>query len=300
MQCAEAETLGYAGLVEGTRVCERPRADADANVVYLNALHDSLPACDRARGATTLDALEHAAECHVYCAQRTCHAAEHWMQEHAAELGAKCDRVTYLRNGALAMDARDLADGARCHADVLAHNAKGDAPCLTCEDKGVTPMRVTVDGVDVPARYTSADADAPPEWFARRAIYGTLPPQFTCDPRYRRARDADAPAPYDGAGAATLAFAAPADVPPDALLGVWAAEASDEVREAHVAYGDFENASIVRCAAGTCEMRLDLPGAYTAEGKNYDPHLHFAVWRGDRWADVRTVAFTPAALAAAA
>ena len=30
-------------------------------------------------------------------------------------------------------------------------------------------------------------------------------------------------------------------------------------------------------------MKLRTPGAYTAEGKVFRPHVHFSEWKGDHW-----------------
>ena len=87
MQCTTASLLGYETLPPDTRVCELPPDRLDDGDVFINALHDNLPECDRATHAATLDDVaDGASHCYVYCAQRACHAAVRYMTTHADEL----------------------------------------------------------------------------------------------------------------------------------------------------------------------------------------------------------------------
>lgn len=293
MRCATARDLGYDDLPAETRVCEDPPTD-ETGVAYVNVLSESMPACDRRTSmAASLDDVPPGHHCHVYCAQRSCHAATRYLREHADEVAARCEGgLTYLRNGALSMARDDLVDGAACHAQILSHNADADEPCLTCADTEDTarPIAVDVDGArDPTARFQRTDGVAP-DWYKRSDIWGELPSHFACEPEYRnppRARDAQ------GAMRLTMDVST-TGLPADALLAYWAAAPGTGVREAHAAYGDFSNRGIVRCRDHVCRFTLDPPGRYTAEGKNFRPHLHFTEWRGDRWDSVtKTVEFTP-------
>lgn len=46
-------------------VCEHPPSAPSAGEVYINALHDKMPDCDRPMGAVQLDELESAKRCLV-------------------------------------------------------------------------------------------------------------------------------------------------------------------------------------------------------------------------------------------
>ena len=283
MRCHEASGQAF------DDVCERPPLRLGPNEVYINALHDTLPECDRREATVTLDALEKADRCFVYCAQRSCDAAKDFMKENRDELAAKCERITYLRDGAMGMAPATLRGGRACHDRIEEYNEKetrGAKACLTCAP-GSTAVGAVVDGVPRAARYAVTD-DEIPDWFVRRGIYSPLPPPFTCDPRFHPPEHhADASSPrmqldLRGTG-----------LPRDATIGYWASQPTDRVLEAGEAYADFGNRGITRCEGGVCELRLEFPGRYKAEGKVYNPHLHFAVWEGDRWnMTARTIEFT--------
>lgn len=258
--------------------CEYAPARVGANDAYINVLSATLPQCDR-KAERMLRDDERAETCHVYCAQRSCSAAKAYMHDHADALAARCERVVYLRNGALSMNPDDLVDGAACHAQILAHNARDDS-CLTCRPDTGVPVRAAMDGGAIEgARLTDTD-EGVPDWFRRANVWAPLPPNVTCDARAR-----NPPVEHTPPGARSVLEFDTDDTPisPDATLAYWAAHTSSTIREAHVAYGAFENAGIASCAEGTCKLALDAPGSYTAEGKVFAPHVHFVQWRGDHW-----------------
>ena len=165
MQCTTAARAGVSALPPATRVCERAPERVDANAVFLNALHDAMPECDRAAHAATLSDLAardgaQAPHCYVYCAQRSCGAAVDFMTSHADELQRGCSGVTYLHNGALGMRESELVDGATCHARVAAHNPVQETGCLNCGDAAVD-VALAVDG--------RAREGAPRAWRGRSA-----------------------------------------------------------------------------------------------------------------------------------
>ena len=85
-------------------VCNADK-NLDPNGVFLNALSESMPECDRRERAVSLDDLaDHSARaerpnCYVYCAQRSCNAAQVYMQKHKDDLEAHCATVSYLHGG---------------------------------------------------------------------------------------------------------------------------------------------------------------------------------------------------------
>jgi len=209
------------------------------------------------------------------------------MKANQSHLRKKCKQITYLPNGALSMKAEDLQDGAACHSQILENNLKADAKsCLTCV-AGSKPVGARYDGKELRARYASTD-DTIPDWYVRRGIYSPLPPPFTCDPKFHPPEEhtpSDAPE-------LVLDLNNADDVPKDATIGYWAAKASPRIKEAGDAYDDFSNSGIVKCVDGICRLRVHYPGRYTAEGRVYNPHIHFAVWQGNQWDPVaRTVEF---------
>jgi hypothetical protein len=288
MQCATAAALGYDDLPSATRVCERGPDRLAPGAVFLNTLHESLPECDRATHAATLDDIDAtapASHCYVYCAQRSCHAAVGFLAEHEDALRAKCADVTYLRNGALAMREGELADGATCHAKVVAHNDVQEQGCLNCDARTTSDVDVHVDGARHEGATFLGTRSAPPDWFRRASIWSRLPPQFSRDPRY-----AHTPQTHDPRGAQHVRLdVTGTGIGDDALLAFWASKPADRTREAREAYGDFANGGIVQCNRKVCEFTLDPPAPYTAEGKVFRPHFHVAEWKGDHWSGVSTV-----------
>ena len=249
--------------------------------VYLNALADKLPECDRKTAMSTLSDGKHADMCYVYCAQRSCGAAKAYMQNNHKELRHKCSMITYLHNGALSMDPNDLVDGNACHNKITQSNKKKGvkSTCLTCDenDKG-SKLPLKINGVVTPSQIVTTKGKVP-DWYQRRGIVASLPTQFSCDKRY------NPPQPHQPERAASTfeIDISNTELPPDAILGYWASRKSNEIVEASRAYGNFDNSGIVQCRKSICEFKLDHPGMYTTEGKVYKPHVHFTEWKGDRW-----------------
>lgn len=293
MNCASAEALGYQGL-DGIRVCEDPPATLGPRDVYVNVLGKTMPECDRALEpvASSPTVLEGAEHCYVYCAQRSCEASANALREHRDQYDAACPNgITYLHNGALSMNRDELVDGDACHAKIIDFNKDASKPCLTCGDDGV-PIPVQVDGTDDPsARFSTTEEGTIPDWYARANIHASLPTPFHCDARYHN------PPQTHGEGRQRVTVDVSSVLPTmtdKTTVAYWAATSADDVREAHVAYDDFQNSGIVECTSGVCEFELDPPGRYTADGINFRPHLHFAEWKGDRWSrTVHTVAYRP-------
>lgn len=250
--------------------------------IFLNALSDKLPECDRKEGMSTLSELTHADMCYVYCAQRSCGAATAYMQENEAELREKCSMITYLHNGALGMERDHLVDGATCHRKITDANLEKGvrSTCLTCdENDGGATLPMTVDGAPVPARLVSTRGEIP-DWYRRSGILSSLPTQFSCDDRYRAP-----PTPHEREDATMQVEVdiGGTDLPSDAVIAYWAAHESDEVYEAAQAYGTFDNSGIARCRQSKCRFALDHPGMYTANGVVYKPHIHFTEWVDGSW-----------------
>lgn len=285
MQCTTAARLGFETLPSNTRVCERPPAHVEDGAVFLNALHTSMPECDRASRSATLEDLDRASHCYVYCAQRSCGAAKDFMVERADDLAAKCDAVTYLRNGALGMNESELVDGGRCHANIVAHNSVQKTGCLNCDASSPVDVDLIInDEKRSGAQYLQARPSAP-DWFKRASIWSRHPPQFSRDPRY-----ANPPQTHDPRGSARMRLdTTGTGIRENATLAFWASKPDTHVREAHDAYDDFTNSGIVQCERHTCEFTVDTPGAYTADGTVFRPHIHVSEWRGDHWGDVATV-----------
>lgn len=285
MQCSSAARLGFDSLPFNTRVCERPPVHVGKDEVFINALHADMPECDRASRSTTLEDLERASHCYVYCAQRSCGAAKDFMIANADEISEKCDAVTYLHNGALGMNESELVDGATCHANVVAHNSVQKTGCLNCDARSSVDVGLVVNGeTRSGAQYLPARPSSP-EWFKRASIWSRHPPQFSRDARY-----ANPPQTHDPSGGARVRLdTTGTGIREDATLAFWASKPDARVREAHDAYDDFTNSGIVQCERRTCEFTVDTPGAYTADGRVFRPHIHVAEWRGDHWGDVATV-----------
>lgn len=274
----------------GYQICSRAMYSDEfkaADAVYINALHDKMPECDRVEGVVALEKLTHADECHVYCAQRSCDAAQKFIATHADELEHKCGVVKYLHNGALAMPKSKLVDGAACHAKIVDFNKADERACLTCKSTA-QPIDAKLNGKPIEARYAVTDTNIP-EWYLRTGNHAPLPNHFSTDPRHFNwpvlYSPPDATARLDIDISRT-------GLPADAVLGYWASRPSEETLEAGAAYDDFRNRGIAQCEAHKCVLRLDMPGAYTAEGRVFKPHVHFAEWAGEHWAlDAKTVEF---------
>lgn len=261
-------------------VCEAP-----PTTVFLNALPAGFESCDRRADTMRRIDEEFAADmCYVYCAKRSCGAAEAFMQEHADALHQKCAMVTYLHNGALAMPPEDLVDGAACHASILAGEERsGERMCVTCGEGEGVPISVTVDDEEVEARLV-ATSGSPPDWYTRAGILAPLPTQFSCDDRYRAAPVGPITHRPSAACAQTVRIdISDTDVPADSLLAYWAAKPSESIAPAAVAYDDFSNSGITRCDGTSCTLHVEPPGAYAADGEVFPPHIHFTEWLGDRW-----------------
>lgn len=297
-RCARPEDLGYDDIVLASKtwVCEDTPSTFDPkHEVVLNALHSSMPQCDLvdepAFVTSVPDGRRRFSNCNVYCAQRSCHAAVGFMNDHAEALDQGCEAITYLRNGALSMAEEKLSDGAKCHASVIQHNEAADGTCLTCTKRQETAIETYVDGSrDYGARYNVTDGVVP-DWYHRSDISTLLPPQFTCDARYK-----NTPTPHAPEGARQrVAITLDRSRPAEATLAYWAADAhpEGEVQEPHVAYGSFDNSGIVQCSERRCEFELRPPGRYTAEGRVFRPHVHFSEWKGDHWSPmVETVSLS--------
>lgn len=258
-------------------VCEHvPRT------VFLNALSEQLPECDRKEKMSTLSELMSADMCYVYCAQRSCGAATEYMKTNETELREKCSMITYLHNGALGMEKGELVDGTVCHKKITDANLnKGvQSTCLTCDAKDSgTELPMTVNGDAVAARLVTTRGEIP-EWYKRTGIVSSLPTQFSCDDRYKFP-----PVPHES-GDATMQVEvdiAGTGLPSDSVIAYWAAHESDEIHEAAHAYGKFDNSGIARCRESKCRFAVDNPGMYTANGFVYKPHIHFTEWVDGGW-----------------
>lgn len=280
MQCAFSDDEPVADMV-----CELPPATPDARDVFLHALADTMPECDRRLDRMSrLEDLDHARRCYVYCAQKSCDAAGKFMAQNAADLRQKCDTIVYLHNGSLAMQQSDLQDGARCHSQILKYNeADAGSTCVTCDEASSTPVNLEIDKRPVTGHLLRTK-EGIPDWYYRRGIYSELPPQFTCDTRYRT------PPTLHAKGPSVVRVNLPSDMPKNATLGFWAAQPSDTVKEASEAYGDFSNSGIVECIDRVCDMPMHIPGRYTVDGREFPAHIHFTQLDGDRWSlDAQTI-----------
>ena len=256
----------------------------EQGTVFLNALSENMPECDRKRSMSTLDRLDSfktPPHCRVYCAQRSCDAAKTFLKEHDDALSKKCASVTYLPGGALEMDQHDLVDGVACHRNIVAHNIEDKGlqeGCLTCSGEKRTSIDMTIDGTVVDATYLKTN-DEIPEWYRRSGIVGNLPTQFSCDKRYK-----GTPVVHDHKGSSKVKMdISKTDLPGNSILAYWGAKPSKTVRVAEQAYGTFNNSGIVQCKDSVCEFPIDPPSRYTEEGKVYKSHIHVTEWLGDRW-----------------
>lgn len=250
--------------------------------VFINALAEA-PECTRREDASRLADLSGAEPrpvCYVYCAQRTCDAAQKFMASNADELASKCAAVAYLPGGALEMDPASLIDGQRCHAKIAEHNLKsGLQPgCLTCDAETLAKVGMKIDEETVMATYMPT-SDAAPDWYRRAGIVGSLPTQFSCDSRYKGER----PTPHANGDSTVSLDISSTDLPKDALLAYWAAKPSTDIVSAERAYGEFTNSGIVQCADSVCDFAISRPARYTADGKVFKRHIHVTEWLGDRW-----------------
>lgn len=272
------------------KVCQQAptKWTADDQIVFLNALSSDMPSCDRKENATTLENLEHADTCYVYCAQHSCGAAKKYMQEHRDELRQKCDNITYLTNGALSMNRDSLVDGKKCHDQIIEYNKKNtntDKACLTCIKDSQPIDNATYDNKHINVRYSFTD-DSIPDWYIRNGIYSPLPPIFTCDKRFHP------PVMHNEDRSILHVNLENKGLPKDAILAYWAAKPNDEKVEAHRAYGDFSNSGIIQCDNYECDIPVAFPGIYTEHGETFNPHVHFTHWKGDRWDTVaKTIEF---------
>lgn len=284
--------------------CALPPSEEDfraGNNVYINVLADTLPDCNRKEGTTSLPELGSADKCYVYCAQESCTAADAFMTANADLLHSKCATTIYLREGALAMEPSELVGGASCHGAIRAYNAAAEdlAPqtgCLTCQAGGgeakLVPVALGDASADAPLLSTSGTI---PDWFLEKHVYSPLPPQFTCDDRYKTT-----PEPHSPEGDDVVVFemrdVSQAGLPSDATLSYWASEPHESGGDlpAPEAYGDFANSGITKCEAGVCRMPMRRPSPYTVGGERFAAHVHFTHWddADGRWAlPARTVMF---------
>jgi len=264
--------------------------------VFINALAETLPDCDRKNDMATLVDLESQSDkkerCYVYCAKSTCDAAKTFMATHAERLGDACEKVIYLPGGATEMEANDLVGGGKCHASITKSN--DDAPCLTCKTPDIS-VNVEIDGKQTVQSFSETQKEIP-EWFRREGIVSRLPPMFTCDARYK-AIPPNSPTPFGPPKPSRIRMSIHGGpFAPDATLAYWAANPSDDILHAEDAYGKkWANSGIVKCKENVCEFDMHMPGRYTAEGKTYDEHLHLAEWQKDRWSlDTFTVSLDKA------
>ena len=270
-------------------ICQRP-PDQWRGEVFINALAEQMPECNRIEGTKSLGEVDGKSErCFVYCAQHSCDAARTYLTENRTELEQKCGEVVYLSNGALAMDSEDLVNGEVCHRNIIAHNvASTEAKaCLTCTGE-TKSIPASYEDQDMNARY-SATQGGIPDWYLRNGIYSPLPTPFMCDEKFKH------PPILHAAKAPLLRVdITNTDVADNAIIAYWAAKTNESVLEAHEAYGDFSNSGITRCSEGICDMNINFPGQYRAEGEVHNPHVHFAVWKGHHWdTNVKTIEFLP-------
>lgn len=274
-------------------VQEHPPDKLGKNEVFFNALAKSAPECNRVDNnkdgeSGKLD------KCYVYCAQRTCKAAEKFMRQHERGLREQCKEVVYLKGGALCMNKDKLIDGEKCHRDIAEYNKKQSGeetkPCYQCDaDKGVD-VGLVIDGVETQASLLENEKK-PPAWYPCAGIAKTqrLPLQFQrskYEPRKPQTHDVKD-------GALYRLDISNTDIHPNAYLAVWASEPSKGVLPAHEAYGSFDNSGIAKCVENLCTFRLRKPSSYTANGKVYKPHIHLVDHDGKKWnEDVRTLTTT--------
>ena len=88
-------------------------------MVYLNALSESLPECDRKTDMITLDKMNGLYDvCTVYCAKSSCNAAEQFVETNHAKLDQHCEEIKVYKEGALAMPQSELVNGEVCHRKI--------------------------------------------------------------------------------------------------------------------------------------------------------------------------------------
>lgn len=278
MSCRQSDKYDGADVVCPSDVKIGPKE------VWINALEDAMPECTRREGASrlqNLDAANPRSVCYVYCAQRSCGAATEFLSKHSDELKRKCASVAYVPGGALEMDSAVLVDGDACHANIVAHNMKEGLQdgCLTCQGDQKVPIPVRLNNKAVKATYMPTSATVP-DWYHRSGIVGSLPTQFSCDPKYRGQN----PTPHQhGGSSSVLLDISKTGLPSDTLLAYWAAQSSTDIVVAEKAYGSFNNSGIVQCQHHKCAFSMNTPGQYTAEGKVFKRHIHVTEWLGDRW-----------------
>ena len=248
--------------------------------VYINALN-GMGECDRKNSMSSLEGLSSFSsppKCYVYCAQRTCGAAESFMKKNSQALSEGCSSVYYVKGGALEMREEDLVDGKVCHSKIIDHNMKGGVKrgCLTCEEGEGVSIPLTVDGEEVEATYFETK-EGVPDWYERNGIDGSLPPHFFNDERYVSPLE-------HGEGKNRIRMnVRRTGIKKDAKLAYWASNPSDKVEVAENAYGNFENRGIVFCKGYDCDFDLNVPSRYTSEGKVFKKHIHVTDWNGKKW-----------------
>ena len=279
--------------------------------VFIHALAETMPQCDRKRDLTTIGDLaplqpEEERNCYVYCAQRTCSAAEAFVEDgdNRKTLSEGCKSVFVVEDGSLGMRADELTDGNACHKSILDYNRSrrlgtdegSPAHCVGCTTERTAIIPLTID--DVSSKGALVDSkDEIPSWFLSEGIYSALPPHISCSARGSAYKPLgkDPPVTETRCGSEIVMDTSGSSVPANATIAYWAATPSDVGdREAASAYGDFSNSGIAKCDEHECKMRVSLPSSYAEEGVLYEPHLHFTVWNGDSWdLNVKTVVLPP-------
>ena len=152
-----------------------------------------------------------------------------------------------------------------------------DPKCLTCGTESFALDALFSKTNEL--QYSTTEKQA--EWWYGKSIWSSLPPQITCNEKYKKGWKPFSP---QGDNLLTISFDAQ-DIQLDAngAFAYWAAEPSDTVNPASEAYGSFENSGITSCDQGRCSLKIRTPHSYQVEGTVFDPHVHLVKWDKDHW-----------------
>lgn len=266
----------------------------DGSVGFFNALSENLPECNRIDHLKDVVDFEPLDVCFVYCAQKSCDAAEKFMEKHASILREGCNTITYLHSGAVAMNPDELVAGEKCHQKIREHNEaqtvkEASNICLTCNSSQQgTPIPLTWNGEVLATAKMVSTKGTVPDWYVASGNYSTLPPQFTCNSKY-----GNPPKLHQGKGNNTIEIdISQTDLPPNSIIGYWAAKPSKDALPPKDAYADFSNSGIIQCRNNKCRLKLDTPGVYKVDRETFPSHMHFTEWTGRHWNPVgKTIQF---------
>jgi hypothetical protein len=170
--------------------------------------------------------------------------------------------------------------GCNKYDNAFSFNVAHEKACHTCTE-GTHSIRIAIGDNKSFETDIFETSSIIPDWYKKEGIYSPLPPQFTCDDRYKNKPRVHMPENANNSD--VYVDISNTDLAPDSMIAYWASKPNTSVQTASSSYDKFENSGIVKCKDSVCKIKLELPTSYSVDNEIHPPHIHMTDWQGDTW-----------------